>query len=289
MTTELLGSIVITGLSLGAVYALMALSLTFVYGITKIFNFAQGSFFIWGAYFSWLLVQHTDLPMGLILVIDMCIMFGWGLAYERALIYPLRRFKNWGGTALIVTLGSALFLDNLALVIFGSRIKTLPPLVEGSIKVGGLNIQLNDILIIVILAVAIVALIQFLGKSWAGLALRGSAQDIAGAKIVGIPINRTFGNAFAISAMLAGIAGTVLAPRTMITPRGGWPILVKALVVMVFGGLGSIKGSLIAAFILSMTESFVTYGLGGQWGLPIFLLVALVVLTVRPRGLFGKW
>jgi len=160
MTTELIGSVVITGLSLGAVYALMSLSLTFVYGITKVFNFAQGSFFIWGSYFSYLLVQHTNLPMGLILVLNMCIMFGWGLTYERALIYPLRRFNNWSGLALIVTLGSALFLDNLALAIFGSRIKTLPPLVEGSIEISGLSIQINDILIIVILAAAIFTLIQ---------------------------------------------------------------------------------------------------------------------------------
>lgn len=289
MSDQLLASLVITGVALGAVYALMSLGLTFVYGVTKVFNFAQGSFFIWGSYFSYLITEHTNLPMGLVLIINMCIMFGWGLAYERALIRPLRRFDNWGAIALIVTLGSALFLDNLALSIFGSRIKTLPPLVEGNIKVGFANIQINDILIIVILVVVIIALILFLKKTWPGLALRGSSQDITGAKMAGIQTDRVFGNAFAISAVLAGIAGTVLAPRTMISPRGGWPILVKALVVMVFGGLGSIKGSLIAAFVLSMTESFVTFNLGGQWGLPIFLIIALIVLTVRPRGLFGEW
>lgn len=285
----MVGSVALVGLTLGAVYALMAMGLTFVYGITRVFNFAQGSFFIWGAYISYLFTQNTDLPMGLILIITTCIMFGWGLAYERALIYPLRRFADWGTTAMIVTLGSALFLDSLALRIFGSRPKTLPPLIPGKVEFGAFTIQIHDILTIVILSAVVIALAQFLGKSRAGMAMRGAAQDIIGANIVGIPINRVFGNAFAITAALAGIAGTLLAPRTMMTPWGGWSVLIKALVVIVFGGLGSIKGSLIAAFVLSMVESFVTYNIGGQWGLPIFLIVALAVLVVRPRGLFGQW
>ena len=289
MTPEMVGHVALAGLALGAVYAMMALGLTFVYGITRVFNFAQGSFFIWGAYFSYLLAEFTNLPMGLILVVTMFIMFGVGFAYERTLIYPLRKYSDWGWTAIIVTLGSALFLDSLALRIFGSRPKTLPPIVEGKLEFGAFTIQLNDIAIIVILVVLVVALSLYLGRTKAGKGMRGAAQDTIGARIVGIPINRVFANAFAITAALAGIAGTVLAPRTMITPWGGWNIVVKALVVMVFGGLGSIKGSLIAAFVLSMVESFVTFNIGGQWGLPIFLIIALAMLAVRPRGLFGQW
>ena len=289
MTPELVGNIALAGLVLGAVYAMMALGLTFVYGITRVFNFAQGAFFTWGAYFSYLLTEFTNLPMGLILVITMFIMFGVGFTYERVLIYPLRKYSDWGWTAIIVTLGSALFLDSLALRIFGSRPKTLPPIVEGKLELGAFTIQLNDIAIIVILVVLVVALSLYLGRTKAGKGMRGAAQDTIGARIVGIPINRVFANAFAITASLAGIAATVLAPRTMMTPWGGWNILVKALVVMVFGGLGSIKGSLIAAFVLSMVESFVTFNIGGQWGLPIFLIIALATLAVRPRGLFGQW
>lgn len=289
MNAELVGSVVLTGITLGAVYALIAMGLTFVYGITKVLNFAQGSFFVWGAYISYLLSQHTDLPMGLILVITTCTMFGFGLAYERVLIYPMRRFADWTGTAVIVTLGSALFLDNVAMRIFGSRSKTLPPLTPGKVEFGAFTIYIHDILTIVILIAVVIALTLFLGKSRQGMAMRGTAQDTVGAKIVGIPVNRVFANAFGITAALGGIAGTLLASRTMITPWVGWTIIMKGLVIIVLGGLGSIKGSLIAAFVLAMVESFITYNIGGQWGLPLFLMAGLIVLTVRPRGLFGQW
>lgn len=290
MSVSLLGNVVIAAIANGGVYAMMAMGLTFVYGITRVFNMAQGSFFLWGGYFAWLLTEgYFHLNYQLAFAVTIVIMSGFGLLYEKIFIYPLRRFAEWGWTAIIVTLGTALLLDNLALVIFGALGRRIPHLVEGLFTFGNFSIAKHDITVLLILVAVVISLTLFLGKTKDGMAMRGVAQDTIGGRIVGIPANRVFSNAFAISAALAGIAGMLLAPRTQIYPYVGWPVLCKAFVVVVFGGLGSIKGTLIAAFTLAIIEAFVTYQIGGRWALAIFLLVLVVVLVIRPRGLCGKW
>ncbi len=290
MSIKMVADLLLIAVSLGGVYALMASGLTLVYGVTRVFNFAQGSFFLWGSYIAWVLHEgyfHLDYPLAFVLTIG--IMFFFGLLYEKVIIYPLRRFADWTWTAIIVTLGSALFLDNLAQVIFGVQGRTLPYLVEGTFTLGAFTIARHNVAVLVIVVVIMIILNLFLGKTKAGMAMRGVAQDTTGAQIVGIPIDRVFGYTFAITAVLGGISGMLLAPRTQIFPYVGWPVLVKALVVVVFGGLGSIKGTLIAAFSLAVVEVFITYYLGGIWALPVFLVVLVVMLTIKPRGLFGVW
>ncbi|GAH40843.1 unnamed protein product, partial [marine sediment metagenome] len=134
MSASMAGNLLIYAAVLGGIYTLMALGLTLVYGVTRVFNFAQGSFFLWGGNFAWLLMRYAHLDYGPAFGITIGIMFLFGLGYEKALMYPLRRFADWGWTAIIVTLGSALFLDNLTLVTFGIEGRTLPHLVEGSFK-----------------------------------------------------------------------------------------------------------------------------------------------------------
>lgn len=290
MTADQVGNLLIIGVTLGAVYAVMALGLTFVYGVTKIFNYAQGAFFTWGAYFAWMLsAGYAQLPYPAVVIITVVIMFFFGWGYEKVLMYPLRRYPGWGMTAIIVTLGSALLLDNLALVIFGTPPKRIPYLVEGIFTLGGFQITRHEVVTLVAALVIMVLLILFLGKVRQGMAMQGVAQDTMGARIVGIPINRLFSFTFAIAAALAGIGAILLAPKVLIYPTVGWLVFVKAFVVMVFGGVGSIKGAVIAAFILAMVEAFVTFHIGAVWGMPVFILVLIIMLTVRPRGLFGTW
>jgi branched-chain amino acid transport system permease protein len=290
MTAEQAVNLVIIGVTLGAVYAVMALGLSFIYGITKIFNYAQGAFFTWGAYFAYMLsTKYLHLPYPAVVIITVIIMFLFGLGYEKAFMYPLRRFPRWDMTAIIVTLGSALLLDNLALVLFGSRAKRIPYLVEGSFTLGGFVITKHEVVTLVVALFVVFLLILFLGKVRKGMAMRGVAQDMIGARIVGIPINRIFSHAFGIAAALAGISAILLAPKILVYPTVGWLVFVKAFVIMVFGGVGSIKGTAVAAFILAMVEAFVTFYFGGIWGMPIFILVLVIMLTIRPRGLFGTW
>jgi len=290
MTADQAGNLVIIGITLGAVYAIMALGLSFIYGVTKIFNYAHGAFFTWGAYIAWMLsAGYAQLPYPAVVIITVIIMFFFGLGYEKALMYPLRRYPNWGMTAIIVTLGTALLLDNLALVIFSTPPKKIPYLVEGSFTLGNFLITKHEVVTLVAALVVMVLLILFLGKVRQGMAMQGVAQDTTGARIVGIPINRIFGLTFAIAAALAGISAILLAPKILIYPTVGWLVFVKAFVVMVFGGVGSIKGAVVAAFILATVEAFVTFYLGAIWGMPVFVLVLIIMLTIRPRGLFGTW
>ncbi len=282
--------VLLVAISLGGIYALMALGLTLVYGITRVFNFALGSFYLWGGYIAWSLHKgYFNLPYPLVFGITIVIMFFMGLAYERALLNPLRRFPDWEWLAIIVTLGSALFLDNLSLVIFGARGRTLPYLIEGNLTFGQFSFAKHDLAILLIAIAAMIALNMFLKKTRAGKAMQGVAQDSIGAAIVGIPSPKVFGYTFALTTALAGISGMLLAPRTQLYSYVGWPVLVKAMVVVVFGGLGSIKGTIVAAFTLAIVEAFVTYQIGALWALPIFLVILFVVLALRPRGLFGTW
>ena len=278
------------GVTVGGVYALMALGMTLIFGVTRIFNFAHGSFFTWGAYLAWFL--HTGffrLNYGIALGITLIFMFFFGLLLERALVYPLRRAKEWGWGALTVTLGAALVLDNLALVCFGPRYKTLPPLIDGNLELSGILVTKHDAVMLLIVAIVVAAIASFMHRNRDGLAMQAVAQHIQGARVVGIPVDKAFGYAFGISASLAALAGVLLAPRTLISPFVGWPVLIKAFVIVVFGGMGSIKGSVAAAFVLGITEAIVTYYVGAMWGLPFFLMVLLILLVFRPKGLFGKW
>jgi len=135
----------------------------------------------------------------------------------------------------------------------------------------------------------VISLGSFLQKTFVGMALRAVSQDVVGAKIVGISTNRITMYAFAIASLIAGVSGMLLAPRTLLYPLVGWEVLMKAFVVVVFGGIGSIKGTLYAGFIIGMTDVFVTGFIGAVWNLPMFLVFLLILLVFKPRGLFGTW
>lgn len=289
MTLETLVDLLISGSRLSAIYALMALGFTLVYGVGKTFNYAHGAFFTWGAYIAWILIFGAPhLPHGIAFIIAIPIMFFFGLGFEKVVIYPLRRRPDWRFTVFIVTLGAALLLDSAALVSFGPRYKSLPVLVEGVFNVGGFVISRHDALLLVIAVAIVIILGLFLRKTRLGTVMRAVSQDTLGAQIVGIPIDKVFGYTFGISAALAAVGGLLLVPRTGLFPVVGWQVLIKAIVVVVFGGLGSIKGTIVAAFILGMIEVFVAYHIGAVWGLPLFLVVLWIVLAIRPRGLFGS-
>lgn len=280
----------LAGVTLGTVYLLMAMGLTLVYGVTKVFNYAQGSFFTWGGYIAWILsVGILGWNYYLAIPITLVLMFLFGVIFEKAIVLPLRRLPGWDFTVIIVTLGCCLALDNLILVAFGPLSKTIPNLLAGSIHFGEFGVAKHDVLMLIICILVFVALQLFLSKTWIGMALQAISQDNMGAKIVGLPLNSLYSMAFGIAGLLSAVAVILLAPRTLLYPLVGWTTMMKAFVVMVLGGLGNIKGTVIAAFALSIVEIFSTYFLGGIWAMPIFLAILVVILVFRPKGLFGKW
>ena len=290
MNLETFVNLLLAGITLGAVYLLMAMGLTLVYGVTKVFNYAQGSFFTWGGYAAWYLsLGFLKWNYFMVIPITLVIMFAFGMVFEKGIVLPLRRLPGWDFTVIIVTLGCSLALDNLILVAFGPLSKTLPHLWEGTFRVGEFAIAKHDVIVLIIGILVFIALQLFLSKTWTGMALRAVSQDNVGAKIVGLPLNRLYSVSFGIAGLLSAVAVILLAPRTLLYPLVGWTTLLKAFVIMVLGGLGNIKGTVIAAFVLSIAEIFSAYFLGGIWAMPLFLAVLVVILVFKPKGLFGQW
>lgn len=284
-----LAEVLISGVALGAIYAIMASGMTLVYGVLRVFNFAYGSFAMLGAYFAWFLFNNFDwMTYPAVFAIVLPAMFLFGLGVERVTISPLKNRPNWEGLAIMATLGIALFMDNIALAVFGPIQKELPFLIEGTVRLGGFTVSRHEMLILGVGVSIIVALQLFLSKNRYGMVMRAIAQDMLGARIVGIPLNRAFGNTFALSAVLVGISGILLVPRYFISPSGGWEIMIKAWVIAVFGGMGSFTGALSAAFILGITESIVIWQLGARWPIVIWFIILIITLIVRPRGILGS-
>jgi branched-chain amino acid transport system permease protein len=281
----------ISGLTNGSVYALMAVGLTLVYGVSKAFNFAYGSFYSLGGYFAWVFMVLLGMWGGYIMVFVLAVPFlmGFGYITEKLIIAPLRKRSDWEVKAMMITLGLALFMDNGFQVLFGPRMKSLPVIMEGAVQLGDIYISNQDIMIFILSITGILAFRWLLNNTRTGMAVRAVAQNPIGAEIVGIPKNRIFAATFGISTVMVGVGGILLAQKYFVSPMGGWEILVKSWVITAFGGMGSIRGGLLAAFILGMLEAFVGYWFGMTWVLFALFGVLLATLAIRPQGLMGKW
>jgi branched-chain amino acid transport system permease protein len=280
---------IISGIILGALYAVMSMGLTLIYGVGRIFNFAHGAFIFWGGYFTWFFYSKSHLSYFVSVVLAIIILFVLGLIIDRVMLYSLRKKPDFGIISVLVTLGLAIILGNAGDLIFGTRIKTIPKIIDGFLKVGDFTITYHDIATLVISVAILLFLELFLRKTTVGTALRAISQDNIGAKIVGINLDRLFAFTLALSASLGGIGGVLLAPRFFIAPFVGWEILFKAVIIVIFGGLGSVKGTLISAFILGILEAFVSMYMGMFWVQPMWFILLVAVLFLRPKGLFGEW
>ena len=282
--------VLISGIAQGSVYCVFALGLSLVYGTARVLNFTHGSFFMVGAYIAWLLsVGYFGFNYIVTFVILVPVLFLLGVAFERSIIRPLRWQGNWKTTTMMITLGLAFMIDNFNLIVFGPENKLLPPFIDGSVGLLGLVFPYQTVVIFVVAVVIVIGLELFLQRTRMGNAMRAVSQDMDGAAMVGINVNQVFSYTFGLSIVLAGVAGVMLAPVYLISPLGGWPPFLKAFVIVVFGGLGSTRGVLYAAFILGIIEAFVIFEIGATWTMPTWLLTLLVVLMFRPQGLLGVW
>lgn len=278
------------GVSQGAVYCVIAVGLSLVYGASRILNFAHGSLYTAGGYIAWIMTTgYLGWPLWLAILISMPVLFFFGVALERIVIRPMRARANWKINTIMVTLGLAFVLDNSFQILFGPTAKSIPAFVSGTVDFIGIKLPLYKLYMLMIAVGAVVALELFLSHTRFGHAVRAVSQDMQGASQVGIDVNKVFSFTFGLSILLTGLAGILLAPIFLITPLGGWGPFLKAFVIVVLGGLGSTRGAFIAAFILGIVEAFVIFYLGASWTMPVWLIVLLVVLMVRPKGLFGVW
>ena len=283
-------SYLINGISLGSVYAIIALGYTMVYGIAKMLNFAHGDVIMIGAYVSFCAMQYMGLPAILSVVLAMAVCTVLGVVIEGLAYKPLRQAPSLA--VLITAIGVSYVLPTLALLIWGSTPKSFSSVVSiGSITLleGQLVISGETIVTVLANILIMIALTQFTSRTKFGKAMRAVSEDKGAAELMGINVNATISMTFAIGSALAAIAGVLLcsAYPTLQPTTGSMPGI-KAFTAAVFGGIGSIPGAMIGGVLLGVIEILGKAYVSTELGDALVFAVLILVLLAKPTGLLGK-
>ena len=281
-------SFLISGLSLGSIYAIIALGYTMVYGIAKMLNFAHGDVIMVGSYICFFAMMRYNLPpvVGEILAMIICTILG--MVIERMAYKPLRQAASLA--VLITAIGVSYFLQNAAQLLWTSSPKVFPSIVgNGKITLGSLTISHVTLLTLAANLVIMFCLTWFTGNTKMGKAMRACSEDKGAAQLMGIDVNRTISMTFAIGSGLAAVAGVLLcsAYPTLVPTTGSMPGI-KAFTAAVFGGIGSIPGAFLGGVLLGVIETFSKAYISTQLSDAVVFSVLIIVLLVRPAGLIGK-
>ncbi|MBR6307459.1 MAG: branched-chain amino acid ABC transporter permease [Lachnospiraceae bacterium] len=283
-------SYLINGISLGAVYAIIALGYTMVYGIAKMLNFAHGDVIMIGSYVVFCVVSMLNLPVWLGILISVLVCTILGVTIEAIAYRPLRQATS-SLTVLITAIGVSYFLQNVALLIFGANTKAFSSVVPlDAVKIGdSLTVTGESIVTIIACIIIMIVLTLFVNKTKAGRAMLAVSEDKGAAQLMGINVNKTISLTFAIGSALAAIAGVLLCSAyPSLTPYTGSMPGIKAFVAAVFGGIGSIPGAFIGGIILGIIENLSKAYISSQLSDAIVFCVLIIVLVVKPTGLLGK-
>ena len=283
-------SYLISGISLGSVYAIIALGYTMVYGIAKMLNFAHGDVIMIGGYVSFCAMNYLGLPGWLAALLAMVACTVLGIVIERLAYKPLRSATSLA--VLITAIGVSYFLQNSALLIWKAAAKVYTPVISGSIKLFDetLTIPYVSLLTMACCIIIMVALTIFTSRSKMGKAMRACSEDKGAAQLMGINVNRTISVTFAIGSALAAVAGVLLCSAyPTLTPTTGSMPGIKAFTAAVFGGIGSIPGAFLGGLLLGIIESLAKAYISTQLANTIVFAVLIVVLLVKPAGLLGKY
>ena len=281
---------VITGVSLGSIYAIIALGYTMVYGIAKMLNFAHGDSIMVGAYMCFFAVGSFSLPpaAGVLLAVAVCTVLG--IAIEWLAYKPLRSAPSLA--VLITAIGVSYLLQNSAQLLWGADTKTFRPLVEGSLVLvpDQLSISYVAVLSIVCCVVVMIALTLFTGQTKMGKAMRACSEDKAAAQLMGIDVNATISMTFAIGSALAAVAGVLMCSAyPVLSPTTGSMPGIRAFTAAVFGGIGSVPGALLGGVLLGVVETFAKAYISTALSDAVVFAVLIIVLLVKPAGLMGKY
>ena len=278
----------ISGLSLGSIYALIALGYTMVYGIAKMLNFAHGDIIMVGAYSVIIAVSSFGWPGWLAVVFSILCCVILGTVIEKIAYKPLR--KEASLSVLITAIGVSYFLQNLTQLLFGSAQKSFPKIISiPSFSLGALTIRGDSILTLVITSAIMLSLTWFIHKTRMGKAMQAVSEDQDAAEMMGISVNRTISVTFAVGSALAAVAGIFYGTTYgFIGPYSGSMPGIKAFVAAVFGGIGSIPGAMIGGIVLGMVENLSKAYISAELSDAIVFAVLIVVLLFKPTGLLGK-
>ena len=274
----------VIGLTLGTQYALISIGFTLIFGIMGVVNFAHGGFYILGGYFAFSMSQSLGIPyVPAVLIATL----GTGILGYVIEVLIVDKYVSDHLATMLMTLGIYQIMTTAITLFYGAEPAEFSFPVSGALRGPGFYIPYSNMIVLVVCALAIGSVYYLVFMTRYGIALRAMADDGPVARAQGIPPAKMFPMAFAIATALAGLTGALVTPLLALEPQGGDAVLGKAFIVVILGGLGSITGATIAAFIVGLIEAYASVFLGGSQGsLALFVLVVLLLL-VRPRGLLG--
>jgi branched-chain amino acid transport system permease protein len=281
----LLAQALLNGLVIGAMYMLMAVGFTLVFGIMRVVNFAHGEFYMLGAFTGFFTYVYWDIPFVACLIIAALIVGILGMLVERTLIQPFRADEMSG---MIATLAISVIIQNGAVLLWGPVPRAMPDIVTGTLAIGPFSFPWSRLVVIAAAALIFVVFWIFMQRSRLGRAMRAVAQDTETALIQGIRVNYIYPLAFGISVALAALAGALMGPVFSVSPFVGLTPMLKAFVVVILGGLGSVPGAVVGGLMLGMIESFTATTFGSLVSDILQLLLVILILLVRPAGLLGQ-
>lgn len=277
--------LVISGLMLGALYALVAVGLSLIFGIMGVVNLSHGSLLAMAVFvtYSLYLLSGNILAAAILAVLLVSII---GMAIERGGVYP---FRAWEMRLLVITFGVGKILEQIIYVVWGPIYITNPIYVPGSLEILGVTMSTYRVVLLVLSIALIIGLWIFIQRSKWGKAIRAIAQDEEAASIFGVSVKRVRTLTFALASALAAIAGILLSSIYMFRSASGWEYLLIALCITIVGGLGDMRGAIVASFMLGVVESCIGYFVSPLWRTTAYFIFIIIVLIIKPSGLSGLW
>ncbi len=287
-----LASLLVAAIVRAGLYTLSATGLSLIFGVMNVPNFAHGELYMIGAYIAVFTFSGLSLPPLVAILFAGIGGFVIGAIIEKSVFYPLRkrseRRKIWIMNTFLVTVGLSLLLKNLIQVIAGTKYRGIDSYWQGSLRITGISVSIDRLVGVAIAIIVVIIFWLFLQKTTMGKAIRAVAQNEVGAKVVGINLDTIHTLTFALSAMLASVAGASLLSLNPAYPTMGLMPLFSSWFVVILVGLGNIAAVPVGALIISLIETFAAYGFGSGWQRLFSLALIILILLFKPRGLFGS-